>query len=136
MNGVVIDPGQGTQEVFTMEQIREKVEDGEMDMGQALEMAYDDALRDMERACANKAREMDVVGKHAHYRAIGMYEVHKCAERLKKGNRHGMGSRFAKEDGMGSLSSKILADAIAGMEGKPIIIMDPKGELEDLRRKK
>lgn len=34
--------------------------------------------------------------------------------------------------GMKSVSSKILADALKASDGKPIFIMDPKGELKDL----
>ena len=89
----VIDPGEGTREIFTLEQIEEKVKSGEITIDRALAMAYDNALLDLQDLCVERSRKMSLLQRHpcyklVYHKAIGTQEIHKCAESLRKGIRY------------------------------------------------
>lgn len=90
----VIDPGEGTREIFTLEQIEERVKSGEITIDQALAMAYDNALLDLQNLCIERSRKMSLLQRLPHYklvyhRAVGTQEIHRCVESLRKGIRYG-----------------------------------------------
>lgn len=85
----VIDPGEGTKEVFTLEQIEEKVNSREITVKQALTMAYDNALLDLQDLCIKRSRKMSLLRlfpnhKLVYHKAVGTQEIHRCAESLRK----------------------------------------------------
>lgn len=80
----VIDWGDGTRKIYTLQQLAEKVKENDVSIEQALKMAYDYALWDLEKACAGKSRKMSTVKDHTYYRAVGTHAIHNCVERLKK----------------------------------------------------
>lgn len=80
----VIDWGDGTREIYTLKQLAEKVKNDDVSIEQALKMAYDNALWDLEKACIDKSRKMSTVKDHTYYCAVGTHAIHNCVERLQK----------------------------------------------------
>lgn len=79
----MIEQGYDTREMFTLKQVREKAERGEITMSQALSMAYDNGIWDLEKMCVNKSRKMSTVTDHTYYKAVGTREIHRCVEMLR-----------------------------------------------------